>query len=133
MSYVIAPYGWSEHPAASPDYGAHYTNAVVQALFSNPDTWASTVLLVNYDENDGYFDHVVPPFAEPGTPDEYVDGLPIGMGARVPMTVVSPVEPWRVGQLAGGRPHLGDPVPRARHGRPRAEHLRLAADRLRAT
>jgi phospholipase C len=90
VSYVVAPYGWSEHPAASPDYGAHYTNAVVQALFSNPDTWASTVLLVNYDENDGYFDHVVPPFAEPGTPDEYVDGLPIGMGARVPMTVVSP-------------------------------------------
>ncbi|WIB59357.1 phospholipase C, phosphocholine-specific [Curtobacterium sp. MCLR17_007] len=90
VSYVVAPYGWSEHPAASPDYGAHFTNAVVQALFSNPETWASTVLLVNYDENDGYFDHVVPPFPEPGTPDEYVDGLPVGMGARVPMTVVSP-------------------------------------------
>jgi phospholipase C len=90
VSYVVAPYGWSEHPAASPDYGAHYTNAVVQALFSNPETWASTVLLVNYDENDGYFDHVVAPFPEPGTPDEFVAGLPIGMGARVPMTVVSP-------------------------------------------
>ncbi|MCJ1714760.1 phosphocholine-specific phospholipase C [Curtobacterium sp. VKM Ac-2922] len=90
VSYVVAPYGWSEHPAASPDYGAHFTNAVVQALFSNPETWASTVLLVNYDENDGYFDHVVPPFPEPGTPDEYVEGLPVGLGARVPMTVVSP-------------------------------------------
>jgi phospholipase C len=90
VSYVVAPYGWCEHPAASPDYGAHYTNAVVQALFSNPETWASTVLLVNYDENDGYFDHVVAPFPEAGTPDEFVDGLPIGMGARVPMTVVSP-------------------------------------------
>lgn len=90
VSYVVAPYGWCEHPAASPDYGAHYTNAVVQALFSNPETWASTVLLINYDENDGYFDHVVPPFPETGTADEFVDGLPIGMGARVPMTIVSP-------------------------------------------
>ena len=90
VSYVVAPYGWSEHPAASPDYGAHYTNAVIQALMSNPDTWASTVLLINYDENDGYFDHLVPPMPEPGTPDEFVDGLPIGLGTRVPLTVVSP-------------------------------------------
>ncbi|HEY0258683.1 MAG TPA: phospholipase C, phosphocholine-specific [Lacisediminihabitans sp.] len=90
VSYVVAPYGWCEHPSASPDYGAHYTNAVVQALFSNPDTWASTVLLINYDENDGYFDHVVPPMPEAGTPDEFVAGLPIGYGTRVPLTVVSP-------------------------------------------
>jgi phospholipase C len=90
VSYVVAPYGWSEHPKASPDYGAHYTNAVIQALMSNPDTWASTVLLINYDENDGYFDHQLPPLAEPGTPDEYVAGLPIGYGTRVPLTVVSP-------------------------------------------
>ncbi|AMM21367.1 phospholipase C, phosphocholine-specific [Frondihabitans sp. PAMC 28766] len=90
VSYVVAPYGWCEHPAASPDYGAHYTNAVIQALMSNPDTWASTVLLINYDENDGYFDHMVPPLAEPGTAAEYVDGLPIGYGTRVPLTVVSP-------------------------------------------
>lgn len=90
VSYVVAPYGWSEHPAASPDYGAHYTNAVIQALMSNADTWASTVLLINYDENDGYFDHMLPPLAEPGTTDEYVGGLPIGYGTRVPLTVVSP-------------------------------------------
>jgi phospholipase C len=90
VSYVVAPYGWCEHPSASPDYGAHYTNAVVQALFSNPDTWESTVLLVNYDENDGYFDHVLPPFPEKGTPDEFVNGQPIGFGARVPLTIVSP-------------------------------------------
>ncbi|KQM59632.1 phosphocholine-specific phospholipase C [Agreia sp. Leaf210] len=90
VSYVVAPYGYSEHPAASPDYGAHYTNAVVQALMSNPDTWANTVLILNFDENDGYFDHMLPPLAEPGTAGEYVDGLPIGYGTRVPLTLVSP-------------------------------------------
>ena len=90
VSYVVAPYGWSEHPAASPDYGAHFTNAVIQALFSNPETWENTVLLINYDENDGYFDHVVPPMPETGTKEEFVDGLPIGLGVRVPMSVVSP-------------------------------------------
>jgi len=33
---------------------------------------------------------VVPPTPEPGTAEEFVDGLPIGLGVRVPMTVVSP-------------------------------------------
>lgn len=90
VSYVVAPYGWSEHPAASPDYGAHFTNAVVQAILSNDQTWRNTVLLLNFDENDGYFDHVVSPTPEAGTKDEFVQGLPIGLGVRVPMTVVSP-------------------------------------------
>ena len=30
---------------------------------------------LNYDENDGHFDHVVPPTPPPGTPGEFVDGL----------------------------------------------------------
>lgn len=90
ISYVVAPYGWSEHPEASPDYGAHFTNAVVQAILSNEQTWRNTVLLLNFDENDGYFDHVVPATPEPGTTNEFIDGLPIGLGVRVPMTVVSP-------------------------------------------
>ncbi|MBL7490248.1 phospholipase C, phosphocholine-specific [Frankia sp. AgB1.9] len=90
VSYVVAPYGWSEHPAASPDYGGHYVNQVVQAVLANPTLWAQTAVLVNYDENDGFFDHVVPPLPEPGTAGEFVGGLPIGLGTRVPMTVVSP-------------------------------------------
>nr|WP_229881794.1 alkaline phosphatase family protein [Streptomyces alanosinicus] len=42
-----------------------------------------------YDENDGYFDHVIPPFPEPGTKDEFANGKPIGLGSRVPLWVVS--------------------------------------------
>jgi len=52
------------------------------------------VVFYNFDENDGFFDHVAPPTAPSGTADEFVSGLPIGMGPRVPMTVVSP---WSTG------------------------------------
>ena len=56
--------------------------------------WNKTVFILNYDENDGLFDHVVPPTAPPNTPGEYVQGLPIGAGFRVPCVVVSP---WTAG------------------------------------
>src|SRR6185437_3074995 len=44
----------------------------------------------NYDENDGQFDHVMPPTPEPGTPGEFIGGLPVGLGFRVPCVVISP-------------------------------------------
>ncbi|MGW3510524.1 phospholipase C [Streptomyces sp. NPDC000994] len=90
VSWIVSPYRWSEHPSANPEHGAHYTNRVVQALQSNPDIWNHTLLILNFDENDGYFDHVLPPFPEPGTANEYSGGTPLGYGARVPMTLISP-------------------------------------------
>ncbi|HEX5115810.1 MAG TPA: phospholipase C, phosphocholine-specific [Pseudonocardiaceae bacterium] len=90
VSWIVAPNAWTEHPRARPVDGAVYLQTVLQALWENPKLWKSTVLFVNYDENDGFFDHIVPPTAPPGTPDEFVGGLPIGFGPRVPMTVVSP-------------------------------------------
>jgi phospholipase C len=69
--------------------------------------WSRTALLLTYDENDGFFDHVVPPYPPPspvqgqstvdiagelfhpsGT-DTHVAG-PYGLGQRVPMLVISP-------------------------------------------
>jgi phospholipase C len=70
--------------------GARYVDTVLRALFDNSSLWESTALFLNYDENDGFFDHVLPPVAPPGTPLEYVGGRPIGLGPRVPMTVISP-------------------------------------------
>ncbi|MDH6126075.1 phospholipase C, phosphocholine-specific [Kitasatospora sp. GP82] len=90
VSWLVAPYLFSEHPSASPDYGAHWVNTALQSLMSNPEVWKHTVFLVMYDENDGYFDHVVPPTPEPGTPEEYTQGRAIGLGNRVPLWVVSP-------------------------------------------
>lgn len=61
VSWIVAPFKYSEHPDASHDDGAWYIDRVLAALTANPEVWSRTVLLVNYDENDGLFDHVVPP------------------------------------------------------------------------
>ncbi len=89
-SWIIAPETCSEHPSHSPQAGADFIARVLTALSADPDVWASTVLLINYDENDGLFDHLQAPVAPPGTRDEFIDGAPIGLGPRVPMLVVSP-------------------------------------------
>jgi phospholipase C len=77
---------------------------VVDAIAANPEVWAKTVFILSYDENDGMFDHVVPPTPPAGTADEFVTktsptgvdggGLPVGLGFRVPCIIVSP---WTVG------------------------------------
>ncbi|MUM35722.1 alkaline phosphatase family protein, partial [Mycolicibacterium sp. CBMA 361] len=66
----------------------------INAIAANPDLWAKTVFILNYDENDGLFDHVIPPLPAAGTPDEFVRGQPIGGGYRVPCIIVSP---WTTG------------------------------------
>ena len=34
---------------------------MLDALTADPAVWSRTVLIVNFDENDGLFDHVPPP------------------------------------------------------------------------
>ncbi len=90
VSWIIPTSYQSEHPDYTPAAGADYVASKIDAIAANPDVWNSTVFILNYDENDGLFDHVVPPTAPAGTPNEYVGGLPIGAGFRVPAIVVSP-------------------------------------------
>src|SRR5271170_199512 len=90
VSWIVAPAGYCEHPSYTPDYGAHYVNTVLQTLFSNPDLWKTTALFITYDEHDGFFDHQLPPYPEATVTDEYIAGLPIGPGTRVPMLICSP-------------------------------------------
>ena len=66
ISYVTAPEAFSEHSNWPTNYGAWYISKVLDALTSNPDVWSKTVLFITYDENDGFFDHLVPP--HPNTP-----------------------------------------------------------------
>ncbi|MFJ5032234.1 phosphocholine-specific phospholipase C [Streptomyces sp. NPDC088560] len=90
VSWVVPNQGFSEHPYAPPGDGAHFVNLVYQALAADPDVFDSTVLFLNYDENDGYFDHVPPPAPPAGTAGEFLNGVPYGFGFRVPMIVISP-------------------------------------------
>jgi phospholipase C len=77
-----------------PADGAAFVAGKIDAIAANPDVWAKTAFILNYDENDGLFDHVAPPFPAEGTPQEFVGGLPIGGGFRVPCIIVSP---WTAG------------------------------------
>ncbi|OQS43836.1 phosphocholine-specific phospholipase C [Chromobacterium haemolyticum] len=64
VCYIVATADGSEHPGpSSPAQGADYTARVLDALTANPEVWSKTVFLVNFDENDGFFDHVPPPAA----------------------------------------------------------------------
>lgn len=111
VSWIVAPEAYTEHPNWPANYGAWYIAQVLDALTSNRDLWSKTAVFITYDENDGFFDHVVPPYApmtpaagastvdtsleiyrgEAGTPGASV-GVPgpYGLGQRVPMLVVSP-------------------------------------------
>jgi len=105
VSWIVAPEAYSEHPNWPSNYGAWYVDQVLQILTSNPEVWSKTVLLINYDENDGFFDHIAQPFAAASsanglstvdiTHEIYAGNAqnqagPYGLGPRVPMLVVSP-------------------------------------------
>ncbi|MDF3142957.1 MULTISPECIES: phospholipase C, phosphocholine-specific [unclassified Streptomyces] len=105
ISWIAAPEAFSEHSNWPSNYGAWYIAQVLDALTSNPEVWSKTALFITYDENDGFFDHVVPPLppkdASRGksTVDVSLDlypgdskrpAGPYGLGPRVPMLVVSP-------------------------------------------
>jgi phospholipase C len=103
VSWIVAPTVMSEHPYAPPSYGESLTSRLLDALAANPKVWAKTVFILNYDENDGFFDHMPPPVpaitADLGesTADltgESYRGVPFGLGPRVPAIIVSP---WTVG------------------------------------
>ncbi|MDT6961806.1 phospholipase C, phosphocholine-specific [Cupriavidus sp. SZY C1] len=121
VSWINAPSIYCEHPGpSSPVQGSWFLAEVLDALTANPDVWSKTVLLINFDENDGYFDHVPSPSAPSRNVDksyagkttlseddlkaEYFDhgppagstsqpakdGRVYGPGPRVPLYVISP-------------------------------------------
>jgi phospholipase C len=90
VTWIVPPYAACEHPDTLPARGELYVQLLLEAFWSNPSLWARTAFILAYDENDGLFDHVVPPTPPPGTPGEFIGGLPIGLGFRVPCMVISP-------------------------------------------
>ena len=91
VSWVIPMDGFvSEHPPWSVQRGEWFVHQVVAALAANPAIFNSTVFILTYDENGGFFDHALSPLAPPGTGDELVTSGRAGLGFRVPMIIASP-------------------------------------------
>lgn len=90
VSWIIPTSEQSSHPAYLPAAAADFASSKLEAIAADPNLFSKTVFIINYDENDGLFDHVPPPVPPPGTPHEFVGGLPVGGGFRVPCTIVSP-------------------------------------------
>lgn len=105
VSWIIGSVLTSDHPPAPSLFGENALSAVLTALTANRAQWAKTALFVTFDENGGFFDHVPPVTAPPGTPGEFITAPPvpdptvlgtppisgpIGLGFRVPMLVISP-------------------------------------------
>jgi phospholipase C len=103
VSWVVTNQAFSEHPDGAPNDGAYYIHEVLKALNADPEVFNSTVVIIDYDENDGQFDHVPPPVPAPGEKDEFylessgtlaqyglTNPMPVGLGFRVPLFLVSP-------------------------------------------
>src|SRR5262245_23123800 len=61
VSWIVAPEAYSEHPNWVPQYGEWYVSQFLDVLAANPEVWSKTVLFIVYDEEGGFFDHMVPP------------------------------------------------------------------------
>ncbi|MHC1549793.1 phosphocholine-specific phospholipase C [Phyllobacterium sp. K27] len=113
VSWIVPPEAFTEHPKYSPHFGEFYLSEVLRALLANKKVWHKTALIITYDENGGFFDHVLPPVPPLSTNNGLVspginlsasgkDGdvnseaclnsaaSVIGLGIRVPALVISP-------------------------------------------
>ena len=102
VSWICAPTEYCEHPSPTPNAGENFSARLLAALVDQPEVWAKTVLIITYDENDGFFDHMpsnMPPLnADRGRStvanslqgEVYNGSEPIGLGPRVPTLVISP-------------------------------------------
>lgn len=117
VSWLSSPANFSDHPSL-PWFGPWYVSEVMEILLKNPEVWKKTVVIITYDENDGFYDHfspfVVPdPYKKDGgkvsagidarldfaTMDQQLNpsatnanlrSAPIGLGYRVPLIIASP-------------------------------------------
>ncbi|MEJ7600904.1 MAG: alkaline phosphatase family protein [Kofleriaceae bacterium] len=78
-----------DHPPVHPILGQELIAAVYTALARSPQ-WKNCLLVVTYDENGGYYDHVAPPLTTDDTEAKF--GVPgfDQLGFRVPALVAGP-------------------------------------------
>jgi phospholipase C len=83
--------GYDDHPPCDVKLGQAFVSYIYHILKSNPEVWAKTLFIITYDEHGSFYDHVVPPGNEPGSPqsrDTNADFRQLGI--RVPSIVIGP-------------------------------------------
>ena len=91
MGYSIAEAlgtAWDDHPYSDIRDGQCFLNYIYNVLRSSP-VWDKTLLVINYDEWGGFFDHVPPPVGPVSTAEAALgnDGR---LGIRVPCVLIGP-------------------------------------------
>ncbi|HET7559187.1 MAG TPA: alkaline phosphatase family protein [Limnochordia bacterium] len=84
ISVIDPPFSLADdHPPCDPLLGQKFIGLIVDALTHSP-AWEKSALVLLYDENGGFADHVAPPTA----PEPHSEDTPLGF--RVPAVIVSP-------------------------------------------
>jgi len=78
-----------DHPHADVRNGQAFLNQIYQAVTTSPN-WANTVLVINYDEWGGFYDHVAPPVRPVPAADQAAGDTEGRLGFRTPCLVISP-------------------------------------------
>ncbi|UJR83535.1 Hypothetical protein I5071_56030 [Sandaracinus amylolyticus] len=78
-----------DHPFADVRNGQRFLKRIYDALRASPQ-WDRTLLVINYDEWGGFFDHVVPPFMPVSDEERDVVGNDGQLGIRVPCVLIGP-------------------------------------------
>ncbi|MEO8327993.1 MAG: alkaline phosphatase family protein, partial [Nitrospirota bacterium] len=93
-AFIEPRYYWPEanddHPPHDVLEGQKLIANVYNAIHANPDLWASSLLVILYDEHGGFYDHVLPP-PSAVNPDNHKEEYSFEqLGLRVPALLVSP-------------------------------------------
>ena len=84
VAFYKPPGRHNQHPGYTDIHSGDIHIAEVLGRLKKSPQWAKTVVIVTYDENGGYWDHVPPP-AGKGMGDRW------GPGTRVPTLIISPL------------------------------------------
>jgi phospholipase C len=86
QAIIAGKKGDDDHPAYSDRQISEAMVArVINAIAGNPAIWKQSLIIIAYDESDGFYDHVPPRILSYGP-----DGLPLSRGIRIPLIVISP-------------------------------------------
>jgi phospholipase C len=77
--------GNDDHPAYSDQQISEAFAARAINDIANSPYWNESVIIITYDETDGFYDHVMPSIR-----NNFADGSPLAAGPRIPTIVISP-------------------------------------------